>query len=64
MITYKSICEKLGFDPITDDLKFEFADHEDDSVVSPFSVLALDELKVLTKHLIANRDKLERYMIR
>lgn len=64
MITYKSICEKLGFDPITDDFKLELGDHEDDSKVSPFSILSFEELKVFSSHLIANRDKLERYMAR
>ena len=64
MITYKSICEKLGFDPITDDIEFKLADHEDDSVESPFSKLSFEELNVLTEHLMKNRDKLKRYMIK
>lgn len=66
MITYESICEKLGFDPIVDDVEYfmNIPDHEDDSRVSPFRILSLDELRVLTKHLIQNRDKLERYVIR
>lgn len=64
MITYESVCEKLGFDPITDDIDFfdNLPDHEDDSRVSPGSVLTQEELGVLTEHLIQNRDKLERYM--
>lgn len=63
MITYESVCEKLGFDPITDDVDIydNLPDYEDDSRVSPFSVLTQDELRVFTKHLIQNRDKLERY---
>lgn len=66
MITYESVCEKLGFDPITDDIDFfdNLPDHEDDSRESPFSILTQDELRVFTRHLIQNRDKLERYTVR
>lgn len=66
MITYESVCKKLGFDPIVDDVEFfmNIPDHEDDSRVSPGSILTQEELRVLTKHLIQNRDKLERYMKR
>lgn len=64
MITYNDICEKLGFDPITDDIKLHTPSHEDDSVESPFAKLTMEELNVLTKHLMANRDKLERYVVR
>ena len=64
MITYKDVCVKLGFDPITDDVELHTPGHEDDSVESPFAKLSVEELNVLTNHLIANRDKLERYMVR
>lgn len=64
MITYKDVCAKLGFDPITDDVEFHTPGHEDDSVGSPFANLSVEELNVLVKHLITNRDKLERYMVR
>ena len=66
MITYESVCKKLGFDPIVDDVDFflNIPDHEDDSRVSPGSILSQEELKVFIKHLIENRDKLERYVIR
>lgn len=64
MITYESVCKKLGFDPIVDDVEFfmNIPDHKDDSRVSPGSILTQEELDVLTEHLIQNRDKLERYM--
>lgn len=64
MITYESVCKKLGFDPIVDAVEFfmNIPDHEDDSRVSPGSILTQEELDVLTEHLIQNRDKLERYM--
>lgn len=64
MITYESVCKKLGFDPIVDDVEFfmNIPDHEDDSRVSPGSILTQEESDVLTEHLIQNRDKLERYM--
>lgn len=64
MITYKDVCVKLGFDPITDDVELHTPGHENDSVESPFAKLSVDELNVLVKHLIANRDKLDRYMVR
>ncbi len=66
MITYESVCKKLGFDPIVDDVDFflNIPDYEDDSRVSPGSILSPEELKVFTNHLIQNRDKLERYMVK
>ena len=66
MITYEAICKKLGFDPIVDDIDYfrNIPDHEDDSRVSPGSILSQEELQVLIEHLIQNRDKLERYVIR
>ena len=42
-ITYESICEKLGFDVDTYDPPL--SDTEDDSMVSPFRNLSLEELK-------------------
>lgn len=64
MITYKDVCVKLGFDPITDDVELHTPGHEADSVGSPFAKLSSEELTVLVEHLIANRDKLDRYMVR
>lgn len=64
MITYETICKKLGFDLIQDDIVFPISDHEDDSQISPFSVLNQEELDFLTDYLIRNRSKLEKYMIR
>lgn len=64
MITYTNICEKLGFDPISDDVELHTPGHEDDSVESPFAKLSSAELTFLAEHLIANRDKLDRYMVR
>ena len=64
MITYKDVCVKLGFDPITDDVELHTPGHENDSVESPFAKLSAEELNVLIKHLIENREKLEKYMVR
>lgn len=64
MITYEAICEKLGFDPITDDVELGHAEHEDDSIESPFNKLSDEELEIFTDHLIANREKLARYVVR
>lgn len=46
MITYKSICEKIGFDPIlgNTDIYDNLPDYEDDSRISPYSVLTIKEL--------------------
>ena len=64
MITYEEICKKIGFDPIEKGLNYTVADHEDDSQISPFSVLNQEELEFLTDYLIRNRSKLEKYMVR
>ena len=48
-ITYESICRKLGFD--TDTYKPVVSDYEDDSKVSPFSVLTIDESEFLSDYL-------------
>ena len=43
--TYGGLCKKLGFD--IDSYEPVISDHEDDSRVSPFSVLSDDELVFL-----------------
>ena len=40
-ITYESICKKLGFD--VDTYKPVVSDYEDDSKISPFSILTDEE---------------------
>ncbi|MBQ9278814.1 MAG: hypothetical protein IJ224_09315 [Lachnospiraceae bacterium] len=42
---YKSICDKLGFEPYT--LKEKEGNHEDDNWVNPFSVLSFEEMDFL-----------------
>lgn len=51
-ITYQSICDKLGFDP----MKYEpkVSDYEDDSKESPFSTLTLEESDFLCNYLMKN----------
>ena len=46
MITYQSICEKLGFDPIAENeaIYNNTPSYEDDSIENPFSKLSLDEV--------------------
>lgn len=48
-ITYEKICKKLGFDP----QKYNpvVSDYEDDSKVSPFSVLTIEESEFLFEYL-------------
>lgn len=41
-ITYESIVQKLGFDPM-DPPEPEFHGHEDDSIPNPYAVLTLEE---------------------
>lgn len=56
-ITYKSICDKLGFDPQTrtneDDIK-SFEDWKIVDVPNPYSSLSLEELDFLEVVLAAN----------
>ena len=51
-ITYKSICDKLGFAPGT--YPYKFPDHEDDSKPSPYAVLSKEELDFLIDHRVKN----------
>lgn len=50
-MTYKDICNKIGFDPIKDGYDYKFSGHEDDTQVSPFSVLTLEELDFLSDYI-------------
>ena len=64
MITYESICDKLGFDLFEDNNIIKSSDHEDDSKESPFAILKTEELRFLSDYLIKNRHKLTRYVVR
>lgn len=59
MITYESICEKLGFDPILGNTNIydNLPNYECDSWVSPFSVLTEEELDFLYDYWIVKRKK-------
>lgn len=67
MITYESVCEKLGFDPLVDDdwMPLQPANTwvHDDSIPSPFSHVELtdEEFEVFYKRIIENKDKLKPY---
>jgi hypothetical protein len=50
IITYKSICDKLGFNPMEYEPKV--SSFEDDSKESPFSILTLEESDFLCDYLI------------
>ena len=63
MITYKSICEKIGFDPFRDGKMFEPSDHEDDTKGSPFSCLTVEELVFLADYLVKHKGELKQYKI-
>jgi len=62
MITYESICEKIGFDPIKDKYNFVYKGHEDDSQPSPFACLSSEELEFITDYLIAHKEQLTKYI--
>lgn len=58
-MTYFGICEKLGFDPIVDGYKYKVSGHEDDTQVSPFSVLTLEESDFLSEYLLSHRNEMK-----
>ena len=53
-VTYKSICDKLGFDPAS--YKFYLKGYEDDSRESPLAPLSYEELNFLCEYLINNKE--------
>lgn len=50
-ITYESIVQKLGFDPM-DPPEREFHGHEDDSIPSPYRDLTEEERDIIIEHAI------------
>lgn len=56
-ITFSSICEKLGFNPMI--TKPVYISGEDDTQKSPFSVLSVEEIDFLYNYMKEN----EKYMI-
>ena len=58
-MTYKQICEKLGFDPIVDGYDYKFSGHKDDTQVSPFAVLTDEESDFLADYVIEHRSEMK-----
>jgi hypothetical protein len=58
-MTYSDICKKLGFDPIVDGYEYKNSGHEDDTQVSPFSILSIEESDFLSGYLIAHRSEMK-----
>jgi len=56
-ITYESICQKLGFDPMK--YEYKFKGYEDDSQTSPLAPLSYEELNFLCEYLINNKETTE-----
>ena len=56
-ITFENICQKLGFNPLTDKQNYKFSGHEDDSKPSRYSVLSLEEIEFLCDYMKANHKK-------
>ncbi|MCP1103605.1 hypothetical protein M2454_002930 [Aequitasia blattaphilus] len=55
MITYESLCKKLGFDILT--YKVETSGTEDDSRENPFMALDIEELDFLGEYLQKHKAK-------
>mgnify|MGYP004551307315 FL=1 len=58
-MTYSDICKKLGFDPVADGYDYKYSGHEDDSQVSPFSILTDEESDFLLGYMIAHRKEMK-----
>lgn len=54
-MTYKTICNKIGFDPLVDGYDYKISNHEDDTQKSPFSSLTYEELDFLYRYLKEHR---------
>lgn len=54
-VTYESICEKLGFDVLS--YEPELSGYEDDSKISPFHILTLEEKLFLNEYLMTHIKK-------
>ena len=57
-MTYSEICKKLGFDPVVDGYDYKYSGHEDDSQISPFSILTDEESDFLLNYMIAHRKEM------
>lgn len=57
-MSFDALCAKMGYNPLKDKYPNPIKDHEDDSQVSPFSVLSLEELEFMTDYLIAHRNEI------
>ena len=47
MLDYAEIIKKLGFNPLVECYNYHYKGHEDDSQVSPFSVLSIEERNLM-----------------
>lgn len=54
-MTYESICKKIGFDPIKNGYERKRSEEIDDTVVSPFSALSIEEIDFLYAYLKKHR---------
>lgn len=58
-MTYSDICKKLGFDPVVDGYDYKYAGYEDDSRISPFSILTDEESDFLLDYMLAHRKEMK-----
>lgn len=58
-MSFSDICEKLGFDPIKDELPIVMTGHEDDSQPSPFAILTDEESDFLLDYMIEHRAEMK-----
>lgn len=50
-ITFESICNKLGYNPLVNPPKRSFGDYEDDSKESPYAKLTIEESDFLCEYM-------------
>lgn len=59
-LTYESICEKLGFDPMVNPPERKYNGHEDDTEPSPYAVLTLEESNFLMPYMFEAAERRKR----
>lgn len=57
-MSFEALCAKMGYNPLKDKYPNPIKDHEDDSQVSPFSVLTLEESMFMSQYLIEHRNEI------
>lgn len=59
---FEALCEKMGYNPLKDENPYKgiLKKHVfNDNLVSPFSVLSIEESEFMTNYLIEHRDEIK-----